>query len=65
MSGEKRRAFHAVPRIIEDSLPRFLKANPPFTTDSEAWTMCQEFIQSARVNVNVRQVFFNDEGAEK
>ena len=65
MSGEKRRAFHAVPRIIEDSLPRFLKANPPFTTDSEAWTMCQEFIQSARVNVNVRQVFFNDEEAEK
>jgi alkylated DNA repair protein alkB family protein 1 len=67
LSGESRRAFHGVPRIIEDSLPSWFRQD---ITTQDCKTACDEndgltedqralvydFIQTARVNVNMRQV---------
>ncbi|PLW36840.1 hypothetical protein PCASD_15286 [Puccinia coronata f. sp. avenae] len=53
MSGDSRRYFHGVPRIIEHSLPDWLQetGHPPLPPWSE-W-----FRKGGRINLNVRQVF--------
>ncbi|KAF7295006.1 hypothetical protein MIND_01038700 [Mycena indigotica] len=49
MSGPVcRRAYHGVPRIIEDSLP------PHLVEGDDEW---KEYMSTTRINVNVRQVF--------
>jgi len=52
LSGPCRRAFHGVPRILEDQeSPVFL------TAGSDDWLPFSEYIRNARININVRQVF--------
>jgi alkylated DNA repair protein alkB family protein 1 len=55
MSGSCRRNFHGVPRILENSCPDYLLTNDP---SFEAYS---NYIKSARINVNVRQVFHSTE----
>lgn len=71
MSGPRcRRAFHGkvadalggvlakmltgVPRILERSLPIHLKGD---AEDNEDWTLISEYLETTRININVRQVF--------
>jgi len=52
MSGpECRRAYHGVPRILEDTLPSH------FLAVDEAWEPYEHYLRTARININVRQVF--------
>ncbi|GBE82634.1 hypothetical protein SCP_0410190 [Sparassis crispa] len=54
MSGPAcRRAYHGVPRILEDTLPPHLEASAA----DEDWELYAEYLHTTRVNVNVRQVF--------
>jgi len=59
MSGPAcRRAYHAVPRILEGSLPPHLKA-ASFGDDIQRteWKPYEEYLSTTRININVRQVF--------
>lgn len=53
MSGEARRAFHGVPRVIEGSLADHWQ--------SVGDEHLRQLMSTSRINVNVRQVFFNYE----
>lgn len=53
LSGTSRRAFHGVPRILERTCPDYLTQSE----SSPAFKPYAEFIQSARININIRQVF--------
>ncbi|KAJ3411628.1 hypothetical protein HDV05_001893 [Chytridiales sp. JEL 0842] len=53
MSGESRRCFHGVPRILEGTLPEFLQR----VEGDEDWDVFADFLKTTRVNVNVRQVY--------
>ncbi|KAJ6547479.1 hypothetical protein B0H19DRAFT_954661 [Mycena capillaripes] len=54
MSGPAcRRAFHGVPRILENTLPAHLAAQ----LDEPQWTPFSEYLETTRININVRQVF--------
>ncbi|KAF6765151.1 hypothetical protein DFP72DRAFT_870249 [Ephemerocybe angulata] len=53
MSGACRRAYHGVPRILEGTLPGHLKAGAA----GEDWAPFAEYLETTRINVNVRQVF--------
>ncbi|KAK9765532.1 hypothetical protein K7432_006072 [Basidiobolus ranarum] len=53
MCGPCRAAFHGVPRILESTLPDYLKTNP----EDPDWDIYASFVNEARINVNVRQVF--------
>ncbi|KAF9053611.1 hypothetical protein BDZ89DRAFT_1056195 [Hymenopellis radicata] len=56
MSGPAcRRAYHGVPRILENTLPPHLS-----DTVDLAWTPYAEYMETTRINVNVRQVFPKD-----
>jgi alkylated DNA repair protein alkB family protein 1 len=55
MSGQARRAYHGVPRILENSLPDYLKDYKH--GDCE---LCSQFISTARINMNVRQIFYHE-----
>jgi alkylated DNA repair protein alkB homolog 1 len=53
MSGPvARRAYHGVPRILEDTLPPHLQ-----DCQEEGWEPFKAYLKSTRINVNVRQVF--------
>jgi len=52
MSGPGRRSYHGVPRVLEGTLPQYLAPCP-----GETWRNFGEYLQTARINVNVRQVF--------
>lgn len=55
MSGPRcRRAFHGVPRILEDSLPNHLKSKGEVEED---WDLIADYLGTTRININVRQVF--------
>ncbi|KDQ14571.1 hypothetical protein BOTBODRAFT_32704 [Botryobasidium botryosum FD-172 SS1] len=56
MSGPGcRRAYHGVPRILEDTLPKHLAAS---SEDGDYdWGPFGEYMRTARINVNARQVF--------
>ncbi|KAJ7046694.1 hypothetical protein C8F04DRAFT_1061399 [Mycena alexandri] len=54
MSGPAcRRAYHGVPRILENTLPDHLAAQP----DEPQWAPFAEYMDTTRININVRQVF--------
>ncbi|KAH9923938.1 uncharacterized protein BXZ73DRAFT_91352 [Epithele typhae] len=54
MSGPAcRRAFHGVPRVLEETLPPHLES----TSASDDWDPYASHLRTTRVNVNVRQVF--------
>ncbi|KAK0459664.1 uncharacterized protein EV420DRAFT_1537095 [Desarmillaria tabescens] len=56
MSGPAcRRAYHGVPRILDDTLP-------PHLSDSgdEDWARYASYMSTTRININVRQVFPRD-----
>ncbi|KAJ7273622.1 hypothetical protein B0H12DRAFT_1090244 [Mycena haematopus] len=54
MSGPAcRRAFHGVPRILENTLPEHLAAQH----DGAQWASFAEYMATTRININVRQVF--------
>ena len=56
MSGPAcRRAYHGVPRILEETLPAYLWEGT--NTDDELWTPYARYMDTTRINVNVRQVF--------
>jgi alkylated DNA repair protein alkB homolog 1 len=59
MSGPAcRRAYHAVPRILEGSLPPHLKAaSLGDDIQRKEWKPYEEYLKTTRINVNVRQVF--------
>ncbi|KAG7282439.1 hypothetical protein CRUP_018156 [Coryphaenoides rupestris] len=67
MSGQSRLLYHAVPRILQDHPPAGLgtalstgQASPQGSAwdgvSEEDWAVCSRYIQSARVNMTVRQV---------
>ena len=57
MSGPScRRAYHGVPRILEGSLPPHLKSENIGDHDLE-WAPYDQYMQTTRININVRQVF--------
>ncbi|KAJ3323083.1 hypothetical protein HDU76_013735 [Blyttiomyces sp. JEL0837] len=57
MSGPCRRNFHGVPRILADTLPDYLKADSLDDPNrDEDWDIFAEFLSTARININVRQV---------
>ncbi|KAI6039955.1 hypothetical protein EDC04DRAFT_2867794 [Pisolithus marmoratus] len=66
MSGPAcRRAYHGVPRVLENTLPEHL-AQSSWPADDEAdasvsqtetWEPYKTYIRNARININVRQVF--------
>jgi len=52
LAGGCRRAFHGVPRILEE------QEAPTFLTEEEpGWRAFAQYIKSTRININVRQVF--------
>ncbi|KAF8212331.1 hypothetical protein K438DRAFT_1806362 [Mycena galopus ATCC 62051] len=54
MSGPAcRRAFHGVPRILENTVPAHLAAQ----LDEPQWAPFAEYMATTRININVRQVF--------
>ncbi|XP_065346360.1 nucleic acid dioxygenase ALKBH1 [Cloeon dipterum] len=56
MSGPCRLSYHGVPRIepIVDDLPRW-RGNEA-EDETEDWNNCCDYLQSSRINLNVRQV---------
>ncbi|KAF8514056.1 hypothetical protein JB92DRAFT_2920854 [Gautieria morchelliformis] len=55
MSGPGcRRAYHGVPRILENTLPMHLRSA---SAGEDDWQPFAEYLQTTRINVNVRQVF--------
>ncbi|KAI0048536.1 hypothetical protein FA95DRAFT_1490649 [Auriscalpium vulgare] len=55
MSGPAcRRAYHGVPRILENTLPSHLAHSDE---EADDWTPFATYLENARINVNVRQVF--------
>jgi alkylated DNA repair protein alkB family protein 1 len=51
MSGNSRRAFHGVPRLLENTCPEFL------LSDNPEWINFKDYLSHTRLNVNLRQVF--------
>ncbi|KAK7466984.1 hypothetical protein VKT23_004047 [Stygiomarasmius scandens] len=55
MSGPVcRRAYHGVPRILENTLPSHLRCSDD---DVDNWSLYEEYMKTTRININVRQVF--------
>lgn len=65
MSGESRRIFHGVPRIVEDDMDSGLLDEPwdEATAFSADIDHIKEFIKGTRININVRQVFTDEHQA--
>ncbi|KAI9006091.1 2OG-Fe(II) oxygenase superfamily-domain-containing protein [Gaertneriomyces semiglobifer] len=57
MYGKGRRAFHSVPRILENTLPPYLARDAPLEEGEEEWALFGEYMTTTRVNINVRQVY--------
>lgn len=63
MSGQSRRVFHGVPRIVEGMMREGLLLDSESHDGSEVWQGCEDsreiedFIKGTRINVNVRHVF--------
>src|SRR6266403_2405122 len=56
MSGPACRcAYHGVPRILERTLPAYLGEGT--NIDDELWTPYARYMDTTRININVRQVF--------
>ncbi|RKP39946.1 hypothetical protein BJ085DRAFT_14681 [Dimargaris cristalligena] len=57
MCGPRRKAFHGIPRIIENTLPDYLASSETVLAEDPDWSLFGDYMQNARLNVNVRQVF--------
>ncbi|GJE98122.1 alpha-ketoglutarate-dependent dioxygenase AlkB [Phanerochaete sordida] len=58
MSGPCRRAYHGVPRILEDTCPTYLlQGHTGQDGEGDEWKPYADYMRNARINVNVRQVF--------
>ncbi|KAJ3181059.1 hypothetical protein HDU85_003764 [Gaertneriomyces sp. JEL0708] len=57
MYGKGRRAFHSVPRILENTLPAYLAPDAPLEEGEEEWALFGDYMTTTRVNINVRQVY--------
>lgn len=56
MSGPAcRRAYHGVPRILEGTLPAYLGEGT--NINDGLWTPYAQYMNTTRININVRQVF--------
>jgi alkylated DNA repair protein alkB family protein 1 len=56
MSGPAcRRAYHGVPRILEGTLPAYLGEGTDI--NDGLWTPYAQYMNTTRININVRQVF--------
>ncbi|KAG0366970.1 hypothetical protein BC939DRAFT_499676 [Gamsiella multidivaricata] len=53
MTGPCRSAFHGVPRIIEDTIPEYLRSRP----EEPEWDIYADYLVEARINLNIRQVY--------
>lgn len=51
MAGESRYAWHAVPRIVENTCPEYLRNWP-----GDQYPLWQGWMQNKRINLNVRQM---------
>ncbi|BGP54487.1 hypothetical protein JCM8202v2_002068 [Rhodotorula sphaerocarpa] len=59
VSGPSRRAYHALPRVLEGTLPDHLRPDPPDLDDEQKadYRLYGEYLErGARINVNVRSV---------
>ncbi|TPX49611.1 hypothetical protein CcCBS67573_g10150 [Chytriomyces confervae] len=58
MSGASRKCFHGVPRIIPNSLPEYLAPTNDANSegDDDDWRIFGDFLSTARININVRQI---------
>ncbi|GAA5835078.1 hypothetical protein JCM9279_007193 [Rhodotorula babjevae] len=59
MAGEGRRVYHGLPRVLENSLPDYLRAShADSASEADDWRLFGEYLErGARINVNVRRVF--------
>ncbi|KAI0691192.1 hypothetical protein BC835DRAFT_1279687 [Cytidiella melzeri] len=58
MSGPGcRRAYHGVPRILENTLPPHFSEKDTERYPTSQSSTYEEYLQTARININVRQVF--------
>ncbi|KAI7866290.1 hypothetical protein BDF14DRAFT_1816265 [Spinellus fusiger] len=48
--------YTGVPRIIQDTLPSYLSSKEA-CSDSPDWSPYGAYMETSRINVNVRQVF--------
>ncbi|CAO3594040.1 unnamed protein product [Absidia cylindrospora] len=55
MSGSSRKSYHGVPRILENTLPHYLSSEQD-GPDAD-WKLYGGYMASARINLNIRQVF--------
>jgi alkylated DNA repair protein alkB family protein 1 len=56
MSGPAcRRAYHGVPRLLEGTMPTYLEEGAIVAGDT--WAPYARYMHTARININVRQVF--------
>lgn len=58
MSGPTcRRAYHGVPRILEETLPPHLRTAALDEPNRSDWQAYEDYLCTTRININVRQVF--------
>ncbi|ORZ24045.1 hypothetical protein BCR42DRAFT_342045 [Absidia repens] len=55
MSGSSRKSYHGVPRILENTLPPYLSSEQD--EHGADWKLYGDYMASARINLNIRQVF--------
>jgi DNA alkylation damage repair protein AlkB len=55
MSGESRFAWHAVPKILPDTCPKYLEMWPASESNSE-FEHWRDWMKSKRINLNIRQM---------
>ncbi|KAI8388032.1 uncharacterized protein BYT42DRAFT_602653 [Radiomyces spectabilis] len=56
MTEACRKAFHGVPRILEDTLPDYLSPAATYP-DAPNWKLFGTYISTSRININIRQVY--------
>ncbi|KAF7990725.1 hypothetical protein HCN44_000530 [Aphidius gifuensis] len=59
MSGESRLRYHGVPKILRDENLNWKQDNPDeanIFVDSDDWNKASDYIDDARININIRQV---------
>ncbi|KAI8979409.1 hypothetical protein BDF20DRAFT_906067 [Mycotypha africana] len=59
MTAVARKAYHGVPRILEGTLPDYLKADSDYD-DFPDWKLFGDYMSTTRINLNIRQVFYKN-----
>ncbi|KAG5463312.1 MAG: hypothetical protein BJ554DRAFT_315 [Olpidium bornovanus] len=58
MSGPSRKCFHGVPRVLEGSLPSYLRPDSADArSEDSGWDLVGAYMEQSRINLNIRQVF--------